>query len=110
MCKCCDDNNPGCNCMHHKKGLWLGLLLIVLGVVWYLTSYDYISGDVWKWLLPLVVVLLGLKHVVMGMMKEGEGMKGMCPSCKKGMCKMHGTGMDKEKEGEGRDPKDKSSE
>lgn len=77
MCKCCDGQNANCNCMHHKKGMWVGLLLIVVGVLWYLSSYGYITQDFWKWLLPLVIVLVGVKMMMMNGMSKGKGMSGM---------------------------------
>ncbi len=65
MCKCCDGNNASCNCMHHKMhGVLGGVVLVVLGVLWLLDNYDVVSSDFWMWLLPVLVILLGLKCLV----------------------------------------------
>lgn len=62
MCKCCDGNNASCGCMHHKMhGMLGGVVLVVLGVLWLLDNYDVVSSDFWMWLLPVLVILLGLK-------------------------------------------------
>ncbi len=37
-----------------------GLVLVVVGVLWWLTNYDVLDATLWDWLLPLLVVLLGL--------------------------------------------------
>lgn len=37
-----------------------GLVLVVVGVLWWLTNYEVLDATLWDWLLPLLVVLLGL--------------------------------------------------
>ncbi len=84
MCKCCDDNNAQCACIHHKAKKWImGFVLIVVGVVSYGYNYHWWGEKllcaekytVWDWLLPGIVVLIGVKMLVMGcmsMMKKSE--------------------------------------
>ena len=43
----------------------MGLALVVLGVLWWLTNYGTIDSAFWDWLLPLLVILWGLMALVM---------------------------------------------
>lgn len=61
MCKCCDGNKH-CKCMCHKMK---GVGVIVLGLYWFVYNYGWVSSDSWKWVLPLAVVLCGLKKMMM---------------------------------------------
>ena len=46
----------------HNQETWMvkGLVLVVVGVLWWLTNYDILDAKLWDWLLPLIIVLLGL--------------------------------------------------
>lgn len=50
-----------------------GLVLVVIGILFWLTNSGTLDGDFWNWLLPLLVILLGVKMLVMSMCK--------CKSC-----------------------------
>lgn len=56
-------------------GMMKGLVLIVIGVLWWMTNYGSLDAAIWDWLLPLLVVLLGVKLLVMPMCK--------CEGCSK---------------------------
>lgn len=73
MCKCCEGNNPGCKCPHHKMWMVDGFAVALLGLLWLLSNYEVIGSEFWKWLLPVVVIVVGLKCMMMcgGGMKKG---------------------------------------
>ncbi|MBI3120178.1 MAG: hypothetical protein HYZ08_01030 [Candidatus Kerfeldbacteria bacterium] len=77
------------HCGPHGRGTGMlgGLVLIAVGVLWWLTNTDVVDGKFWDWLLPLLVILCGLACLAMPMCgcakckawKEGGG-------CKDGSC------------------------
>lgn len=71
MCKCCNDNNKDCKCMHHKMWMMHGLLVVVVGVLWLLSNYEVIGKDFWMWLLPILVIVIGFKCMMMCGKKTG---------------------------------------
>ncbi|MBI2426706.1 MAG: hypothetical protein HYV34_02570 [Candidatus Kerfeldbacteria bacterium] len=42
-----------------------GLVLIVIGILWWFTNAGLLDGAFWDWLLPVLVIALGLKMVVL---------------------------------------------
>jgi len=61
--------------------MFLGVLVLVVGVVWLLNGLGIISADLWQIILPLIVILAGFslmgKHCNCG----------KCWFCKKKDCK-----------------------
>lgn len=41
-----------------------GLVLIVIGILWWFTNAGLLDAGFWDWLLPVLVIALGLKMVV----------------------------------------------
>lgn len=80
MCKCCEGSKADCKCMHHMVPMLGGLLLVVLGVLLYLTNYGWVSADVWKCILPAALIIAGIWHACCCGIKRME-------QCKMGKCK-----------------------
>jgi hypothetical protein len=54
-----------------------GGILVIVGILWWLTNYGVLDAAFWDWLLPLLVILLGLWKISMcwhndKKYKEGE--------------------------------------
>ncbi|HBY73266.1 MAG TPA: hypothetical protein DEG44_01075 [Candidatus Kerfeldbacteria bacterium] len=77
MCKCCDGSQANCGCMHHKLPMCGSVCLVILGVLLFLTNYGWLSMDIWKWLLPLALVLGGIWHGMCCGMKRMDHCKTM---------------------------------
>src|SRR5512138_217197 len=46
--------------MHRRGELFWGPLLVLLGVLFFLQAAGYISGDIWGWFWPFVIIALGV--------------------------------------------------
>lgn len=65
----------------------MGVGLVVVGVLWWLTKADVLDGGFWDWLLPLLVILYGVGMAMMSMCScekcRGGGCEGgSCENCK----------------------------
>lgn len=59
-----------CGHPHGKMiGMVKGLVLLGIGILWWLTNYGMLEPEFWDWLLPLLVILLGVKMLGMPMCK-----------------------------------------
>jgi hypothetical protein len=47
----------------NKKSVFTGLILILIGALFFLNNLGYISGDIWKFW-PLILVIWGIKKLV----------------------------------------------
>lgn len=47
----------------NKKPVFTGLVLILIGLLFFLNNLGYISGDIWKFW-PLILILLGIKKLI----------------------------------------------
>ncbi len=54
--------------MHDKSSykMFWGVLLITIGVLLWLSNTGVISGSIWDWLFPIVIILMGLKMLMVG--------------------------------------------
>lgn len=64
--------------MHEKNSgkMFWGVLLVIAGVLLWLSNAGVISGSIWDWLIPIIIILIGLKMLMggkMGGMKGGMG-------------------------------------
>lgn len=75
MCNCCNGCNMECGCMHHKMPMMGGMGLVILGVVLFLSNYGWVDMNVWKWLLPVALVIGGIHCSMMCAMKRMDNCK-----------------------------------
>ena len=47
----------------NRRPVFAGLILIVIGLLFFLNNLGYISGDVWRFW-PLILVIWGIKKLV----------------------------------------------
>lgn len=47
-----------------KRDWFWGALLLVLGSLWLLKNLEVIKGDVWPYVFPAILILIGLKLIV----------------------------------------------
>ncbi len=54
--------------MREQRGgkMFLGLLVVILGVLWLLNNYGILHGGIAKWLFPVLVILVGLRMLMRG--------------------------------------------
>jgi hypothetical protein len=45
------------------RGIFWGLLLLVVGVLIILHNLGYISGSIWRWW-PIILIVVGLKKLI----------------------------------------------
>ena len=43
--------------------MFFGILLVLLGALWLLQELGMISGDVWEYMLPVIVIALGVSTI-----------------------------------------------
>jgi hypothetical protein len=46
----------------NKRPVFAGLILIVIGLLFFLNNFGYISGDIWRFW-PLILVIWGIKKL-----------------------------------------------
>lgn len=61
----------------HKRSSVMvdGIVVLVVGVLWFMTNYEIMDSEFWTWLLPGLVILCGLRILLMPMCP--------CPECVK---------------------------
>ncbi|MBU0981775.1 hypothetical protein KKC94_03715 [Patescibacteria group bacterium] len=84
MMSCCGNHG-------RETGLWLGLILFVIGAVILLQLFDVIPETTWDYLWPSILVVAGLKLMVTsaeacGYKEYKEGSCGSDMCCKSGSC------------------------
>lgn len=50
--------------------MWLGIAIIIIGVILLLQNLGYVSGTVWGVILPVFIVAVGLSMIVSGQKKQ----------------------------------------
>ncbi|MBT4649300.1 hypothetical protein HN670_03980 [bacterium] len=67
--------------MRQRKFMSLGLVFVIVGTLWLLQEAGFISGGFWGYLIPVLVILMGLD-----MMQRNSSKL----DCWFGMCHPHG--------------------
>lgn len=52
-----------------------GALLLVLGALWLLKNLEVIKGDIWPYILPAILILIGLKLIIQRARPDDEEIK-----------------------------------
>lgn len=68
MCTMRSHNHDNCGplCLYRLMPFLEGFVVIVLGVFLFMTNYGFMDAEIWKWLFPLVVMLVGFKWITNG--------------------------------------------
>lgn len=97
MCTMSHHGDCGPLCLYRIMPFLEGFVVIVLGVFLFMTNYGFMDASIWKWLLPLVVMLVGFKWITTGaygndccddMMDDCYDMNMMC--CEDDKCECGG--------------------
>jgi len=54
-----------------RRLIW-GITIFGAGIVLLLQAYDVISGQAWKYIWPLFVIIVGLEFMITSLYKSGE--------------------------------------
>lgn len=46
--------------MRQKRFMSLGLIFVIVGILWLLQEMEIISGGFWGYVLPILIILIGL--------------------------------------------------
>jgi hypothetical protein len=52
--------------------MWVGIFLVLLGVLFFLDNMEILHGEVWSYAWPLALLLLGVS-MIMGRIGKGGG-------------------------------------
>ncbi|MCW1930668.1 MAG: hypothetical protein KIH62_005185 [Candidatus Kerfeldbacteria bacterium] len=66
MCTMRGHHNCGPLCLYRVMPFLEGFVVIVLGVFLFMTNYGFLNAEIWKWLFPLVIMLVGFKWITNG--------------------------------------------
>ncbi len=47
----------------NRRPVFAGLILIVIGLLFFLNNFGYINGDIWRFW-PLILIIWGIKRLV----------------------------------------------
>ena len=54
------------SCDSGDKHLWIGLISLVIGSLFLLERFGYVSPEAWGYIWPLILIIVGLKILILG--------------------------------------------
>lgn len=66
MCNMSRRCDCGPLCLYRIMPFLEGFVIIVLGVFLFMTNFGFMDASIWKWLFPLVIMLVGFKWITTG--------------------------------------------